>query len=461
MLRRGASATGRPCSQPTMSLTTLYATPTPKFESPTGARFGAGRRAGPRARRPRRRVQGAVEPDEPERVRRRRPPRGGGRGRTITLDRARTRRARADGLHAERPVAAVRGDRRPVRRPTEPATRRARSGASSTTSRCSPRTSRASPRSAASPGTTTRPSRSRGRRGIAESIGNLWGQAYAAMNAYEIHLDRGEVGTAVTTMRDWIDSASDPGSSRRRPRSAPRSPRPTATWATRTSRRTRRRSPWRSRTNACRRRDHGSSARSRRSISWVGELDRAEAALADSAVDLLPEPLRSAASIKVPLVRGSVADARGDHDQAIEIADAVLDRLRRAGLRPFVAEAMLLKGGRSPPAAGREMPKGSCRRRAGRPMASGTAGSCGRSSWRSRRWSASEERPGMLGEARLIVRSIADGVEEDLRRSFLARPDVRRAVEGAASPSIERAGRWTRRAMMPGEVAPVRHPDPR
>ena len=165
----------------------------------------------------------------------------------------------------------------------------------------------------------------------------------------------------------------------------------------------------------------------------VGELDRAEAALAGSDVELLPEPLRSAASIKVPLVRGSVADARGDHAQAIEIADAVLDRLRRAGLRPFVAEAMLLKGRALAAGGGTRDAEGILQE------ARRTADGLGH---RRILWEillalapmvGEEQRLEMLAEARRIVRSIADGVEEDLRRSFLARPDVHGLVEGASS----------------------------
>jgi hypothetical protein len=128
---------------------------------------------------------------------------------------------------------------------------------------------------------------------------------------------------------------------------------------------------------------------------------------------------------------GSAADARGDHARAIEIADAVLDRLRRAGLRPFVAEALLLKGRALVGGGGTRDAMAIWRRRAGRPRASGTGRSCG-TPWRSRPWSTGS--PEMLREARRIVTSIADSVEEDLRRSFLARPDVHGLIEGAASP---------------------------
>ena len=97
-----------------LALTTLYATPTP------GVRRGRRTRAlrtddlaRPRTRRSRGRVQGAVEPDDPERLQRRGTEGGGKRRRSVPRDRARAGRARADGLHPERPLAAVRRGRRP------------------------------------------------------------------------------------------------------------------------------------------------------------------------------------------------------------------------------------------------------------------------------------------------------------------------------------------------------------
>ncbi len=69
-------------------------------------------------------------------------------------------------------------------------------------------------------------------RDVAASIGNLWGQAYAAMNAYQIHLDRGEVGTAVTLLREAIDMGERAGFVAAEAPSAPRSARPTPIWAT-------------------------------------------------------------------------------------------------------------------------------------------------------------------------------------------------------------------------------------
>lgn len=66
---------------------------------------------------------------------------------------------------------------------------------------------------------------------------------------------------------------------------------------------------------------------------------------------MLPEPSKTAAWMWSSLVRGWVWAARGDQTGAIGWAD-VLDRLRRRGIRPYVAEALLLRA-RSLAAVGR------------------------------------------------------------------------------------------------------------
>jgi class 3 adenylate cyclase/tetratricopeptide (TPR) repeat protein len=269
-------------------------------------------------------------------------------------------------------------------------------------------------------------------RQVAASIGNLWGQAYAAMNAYQIHLDRGEVGTAVTLLREAIDLGERAGFVAAETFRAALG----ETYAYLGDRNLAQDTA----AIALKIADERLPTARPMILSvfaqihlWAGEPDRAEAALADSAVELLPEPLRSTASIQVPLLRGSLAEARGEHAHAIEIADAVLDLVHRAGLRLFVAEALLLKG-RALAAGGGRDAEGVLRE------ARRTAEGLGH---RRILWEilvalapmvGEQERLGMLREARRIVASIADGVEEDLRRSFLARPDVHGLVEGAASP---------------------------
>jgi tetratricopeptide (TPR) repeat protein len=157
----------------------------------------------------------------------------------------------------------------------------------------------------------------------------------------------------------------------------------------------------------------------------AGELDEADAAIAESKVELLPEPLQSAASVKVPLARGRVAEARGDHDRAIEIADAVLDRLDRAGIRPFTANALFLKG--SALAAAGRTPEAERALREARSTADGLGHR--RILWEILaalgRIAGDDKRAALQSEARSIVKAIADSLDSDVRASFVDRSDVR------------------------------------
>src|SRR5262249_6985742 len=44
-------------------------------------------------------------------------------------------------------------------------------------------------------------------RSVAESTGNHWGTAFALMGAFEVSLDRGELGMAIEQMQEAIDAA--------------------------------------------------------------------------------------------------------------------------------------------------------------------------------------------------------------------------------------------------------------
>ena len=127
----------------------------------------------------------------------------------------------------------------------------------------------------------------------------------------------------------------------------------------------------------------------------------------------------------VPLVQGRVADARGDHERAIEIAGDVLDRLNRAGIRPFTEEAMLLKGTALAAAGGTREAERALRE--ARSAAEGLGHR--RILWeilaKLGRISGDEERAELQEEARGIVETIADTLDGDLRASFVARADVR------------------------------------
>jgi class 3 adenylate cyclase/tetratricopeptide (TPR) repeat protein len=266
--------------------------------------------------------------------------------------------------------------------------------------------------------------------GIAQDIGNLWGGAYSLMNIYGIYLDRGELGRAMATMRECIAIAEPAGFI----------PPQVTTRADLAS------------VHAYLG-DLGGAhellrvaldvARENQQIAlpWVmngkselhllvGELDEAEAAIGGSQVELLPEPLRSAASIQVALVRGRIAGARGEHLRAVEIADAILDRLRRLEVRQLAVDALLLKA-RSLASAGKA---DEAKRVLGEARSEAESREYRLVLWEILRELSeivdvhgnAEAARELRGEARRLVERIAESVdEEQLRSSFLERPDVR------------------------------------
>jgi len=261
-------------------------------------------------------------------------------------------------------------------------------------------------------------------RALAETIGNRWGQAYALMNVFGIHLDRGEMGTAIATMRESIELSERAGfiapqattratlavahaylGDLDRARDLARIALDVATERLPSAR------PW----------TLGAAAEIH---LMAGELDEADAALAESNVKLLPEPLQSAASFQLPLVQGRVALARGEHAHAVEIAEALLDRLRRDGIRPFAPEALLLKG--SALAAIDRTHEAELALRDARSKAQRLGHQ--RILWEILselgRIEDGDESAEMRAEARSIVERIADNLEGDLRGSFLARLEV-------------------------------------
>jgi class 3 adenylate cyclase/tetratricopeptide (TPR) repeat protein len=270
---------------------------------------------------------------------------------------------------------------------------------------------------------------------IARDIGNLWGQAYSLMNIYGICVDRGELGRAMAMMRECIAIAEPAGFI-----------------------------PPQATTRAELAYVHAylgdlegahelvrvalDVAREKMQIAvpWVmgakselhllaGELDEAEAAVGGSQVELLPDPLRSTASIHVALVRGGIALARGEHPRAVEIADTILDQLRRLEVRHLAADALLLKG-RSLASAGKadEAER----------VLSEARSEAERREHRRVLWEILRELSEILdaqgnaeaardlrAEARRLVEGIAEGVDEgELRSSFLDRPDVKVVLSG-------------------------------
>ena len=272
---------------------------------------------------------------------------------------------------------------------------------------------------------------------IAKDIGNQWGQAYGLMNIYNIYFEHGELGRAMATMRQCIAIAEPAGFIA--PQSITRADLASvhaylgdlegAHELVRVALDVARENlpvalPW------------VMGAKSELHL-LAGELDEAEAAInAGSQVEVLPEPLRSAASIRVALVRGRIALTRGDHVRAIEIADTILDRLHRRGVRHLVTDALLLEG-RALASAGRiEEAKGvlgearsEAERREHRRILWEILGELGEILDEQGNAEAASE---LRGKARRLVVGIADSVDEkELRSSFLDGPDVKIMLSGS------------------------------
>jgi hypothetical protein len=75
-----------------------------------------------------------------------------------------------------------------------------------------------------------------------------------------------------------------------------------------------------------------------------GRLDDARAAVERSMSEVLPGLLAFSAAANGEIQKGRLAAITGDHDAAIEVADHVLAWLGPLGVRPYVADALLLKG---------------------------------------------------------------------------------------------------------------------
>jgi tetratricopeptide (TPR) repeat protein len=270
---------------------------------------------------------------------------------------------------------------------------------------------------------------------IAQDISNLWGQAYSLMSIYGICVDRGELGRAMAMMRECIAIAEPAGFIP--PQATTRAELAYvhaylgdlegAQELVRVALNVARKNlqvalPW------------VMGAKSELHL-LAGELDEAEAAIGGSPVELAPEPLQSAASFRVELVRGQIALARGEHIRAAEIADAILDRLRRRELRLFASEALLLKG-RSLASAGKA---DEAKRVLGEARSEAKRREYRRVLWEVlRELSEILETQGnaeaareLRAEARRLVEGIAESVEEkELRSSFLDRPDVKIVLSG-------------------------------
>ncbi len=271
----------------------------------------------------------------------------------------------------------------------------------------------------------------------AEEIGNLWGQAYSLMNLYGVYLEQGEVGRAIATMEECIDLSERAGFVA--PQATTRADLGVVYGILG--------NPDRG-LELVRRALGVAEERQPVARPWVmgrmaelhllaGELDRAEAAIAESEVDPLPEPLRSTNVVLLALVRGQIALAKGDRRQATRIADDLEALLRRLGIRQFVADTLLLEG-RSLTAEGRT---DDAERVLTAARSEAESVESGRVLWEilselSELAMARGDATGgneLRAEASRIVGRIAETIpEEQLRASFLARPDVKALFSAAA-----------------------------
>jgi len=261
---------------------------------------------------------------------------------------------------------------------------------------------------------------------VATSTGNLWGQAYTLMAVFEVHTDRGDLGHSIDLMREAIDAGERVGflaplvttratlgvlfaylGDRAAGMEAARLTVEVATDRLPSAR------PW---PLMCLAEIH----------LLAGDPDRAEAAVDDCDPDLLPELARTQASLRVPLLRGAICLARGEHHRAIEVADTVLARLDQMGVRYLMEDALLLKG-RAMSGAGRHLEAEGSLREA---RATATASGHRRILWEivvelAGVIADEDEREALRAEAREVVGAMADTLDEDLRKRFLDRPAVR------------------------------------
>ena len=270
---------------------------------------------------------------------------------------------------------------------------------------------------------------------IAGEIGNPWGQSYSLLNAYHIDVDRGNLGRALDRMRECIRLSEPAGFVI--PQAITRAEMG-ALYANLGDL-----------VSGMTLADEGLEVAqeqsqmampivmgSRAEIQLLaGELDEAEATIAQSGIERLPGPIHFAAAAHVELLRGRLASARGDHGRAVEIAEATIEWLRRLEIRPFLPAALLLKGtallaGGEPAQAERAL-----------------LDARSEAEWlgfRTILWRIEAELSGisaasgdashaaeLLNEARGVIEQIAGTIDDaDLRSSFLALPEVRAVTSG-------------------------------
>jgi ATP/maltotriose-dependent transcriptional regulator MalT len=179
---------------------------------------------------------------------------------------------------------------------------------------------------------------------ISAEIGNPWGQSYSLLNAYHVDVDRGNLGRAMDRMRECIRLSELAGFVI--PQSITRAE--LGALYANLGEIERGRALAEEGLEIARERSPLAVPIVMGSLAEIqllaGELGEAEATIARSGIERLPGPIHFAAAAHVELLRGRLASAGADHARAAEIADRVLEWLRRLDIRPFVPAALLLKG---------------------------------------------------------------------------------------------------------------------
>ncbi len=180
-------------------------------------------------------------------------------------------------------------------------------------------------------------------RRLSESIGNLWGQAFCRMFVGMIYFERGDPATAIVTMTDCIRLAAQAGLVM-----GLVGTRSDLAWiygvlgATATGLDTGRLAqaiaeqrlpvfkPW----------ALGGLARLQ---VMHGDLAAAEASVAEAYSGLDLDDLSTHGAVHVPMADAELALAKHDHARAARVTDELIARLRKVGMRSFLADALFLK----------------------------------------------------------------------------------------------------------------------
>jgi class 3 adenylate cyclase/tetratricopeptide (TPR) repeat protein len=179
---------------------------------------------------------------------------------------------------------------------------------------------------------------------IATEIGNPWGQSYSLLNSYHVDASQGNYGRALAKMRECIEAAEVSGFMI--PQAATRADKG-ALLANLGE--VERGAELAAEGLAIAKQVHTLAVSlvmaSVAEVAFLGgRFDEAEAAVEESTSGRLPGLLAFSAAANAQIQRGRIAAIRGDHTKAVEIADHVLGWLRPLEVRPYDADALLLKG---------------------------------------------------------------------------------------------------------------------